>query len=510
MAYERFYEALEGYERGENLEWNARKLSNALFEHIPKYSDWLPATELDTLLARGIPRSEIEETGPILFDEFEEAYVYEGYVRVANPEVQAEFVGEKEVYVGMPNPFPSADMLDRLTQLELPDTSYRPDEDEQLHDELCTAIYVRGTALLAMWLISGYGDDIQPTHGELENLLARFDRIDNSPEEVAHIRCLSKRVAAELAFQNGDYATALDEIADALYCLYDWSHSLYSPSLFAPWLSGVKVRARVYLDNIEDMPGRNVDWSRVAKACEAIGKSFYNKFVEGDEYTVWMQRTGWAQAQLTPDQLRIYLRDREDEGSVQRLQAYFLPDDLWKKLPKRAQEALISADRALVSATHGRRSGIVNEIRIATEEVLYCYLWLPLSETQPLPHPGLKMILDKPKQERHSPNIGDYVQLLWHSRIKDYFQNLGMSDDDVRFLTEEDLTTKHLQSLQRTRNAAEHEPGGTIDLERIRQLYAESLGIGCRGVLPEFVRLLARIGGARPDAPAGLPPRQSP
>ena len=67
-----------------------------------------------------------------------------------------------------------------------------------------------------------------------------------------------------------------------------------------------------------------------------------------------------------------------------------------------------------------------------------------------------------------------------------------MSDDDVRFLTKDNRTTKHLQTLRDTRNAAEHEPGDTVDPQTVRQLYAESLGIGRRGVLPELVRLLAK------------------
>ena len=490
MAYERFNKALELYDHGELLDGHVSRLFDTLFEHIPESNDWLPATELDTLLAQGTPLSQIQETGPILFDEFDEAYVAE-YVRVENPEVRAEFIGEIEINVGMPNPLPSADILNRLRRLELPDTRYRPDEDEQLDDELYVAIHVRGATLLATWLVSGYGDDIQPTHNELENLLARFDQIDDSPINMAQIRCLSKRVTAELAFQNGDYAAALDGIAHSIDYLHYYSE--FTPH-FTPWLSGVEARSREYFENIERMPGQNVDWPKIAKACEALGICFHNRFSEGDEYAFWMQQTGWAQAQLTPDQLRIYLRDREDEGSVQRLQTYFLPEELWKLLPKRAQEALVSADRALVSSTHGRRSGVANEIRIATEEVLYHYLWLPLSgwagKQRPLPK-GLKMILDKPTQQRRSPSINDQVDLLWHSETKAYFQSLGLSENDVQFLTKENRTTQHLKNLQRTRNTAEHEPGSNISSAKIRNLYAESLGIGRKGVLPELLHLLA-------------------
>ena len=203
---------------------------------------------------------------------------------------------------------------------------------------------------------------------------------------------------------------------------------------------------------------------------------------------------GWAQAQLAPDEVRTLLEEREDYSAIQRLKKYFFTDVLWTKLSARAQEALVMADRTLVTATQSRLAGIANEIRIATEEVLHQYLWLPLSDwagkQRPL-HPGLKMILDKPTQQRRSPSIDDYVQLLWHRETKTYFQSLGLSENDVQFLTRESRTTKHLQTLQHTRNAAEHEPGAAINPSAIRNLYAESLGIGRKGVLPALLRLLA-------------------
>ena len=169
-------------------------------------------------------------------------------------------------------------------------------------------------------------------------------------------------------------------------------------------------------------------------------------------------------------------------------------------LPERAREALITADRTMVSSTLGRRAGILNEIRIATEEALQQYLWRPLSkwaESQRSLYPGVKQILDKPVHQRRSPSIDDYVQLLWHSGTKGYLQSVGLSNEDMQFLTKENRMTKFLQTLQHTRNVAEHEPGSTLDPAAIRNLYAEALGIGRKGVLPELVRLLAT---ARPAA----------
>lgn len=55
---------------------------------------------------------------------------------------------------------------------------------------------------------------------------------------------------------------------------------------------------------------------------------------------------------------------------------------------------------------------------------------------------------------------------------------------------------KRLGRLRRARNAAEHEPGHEADHAALRDLYAEAVGIGRKGVLPELARLLAKAGAA--------------
>ena len=398
-------------------------------------------------------------------------------------------------------------MLERLRGLPLPDTSYVPDADEPSQD-LIAAAYVRGATLFTAWLLSGYGDDIQPTHRELEGLLARLNSVRlDATDPLDRTRSLSRRIDAELAFQRGDYAAALTGIAKSILPLYADEIDDTPPDLndaqFAPWLSDAEIGAAECIEAIEHKD--DVDWPVVVQACELLSRCFFDvseyvglrTFDEdlNTQHAFWNERSGWARAKLTPDRLRNLLKQQDDESAAQRVETYFFADGRWERLPERAQRALVTADRMLISSSRGRYALVANEIRIATEEMLYYYLWLPLSEwigAQRQPPPGWRTILGRPKEGRRSPSIDDYVSLLWHSPIKDYFQTLGMSDDDVQFLTKENRTTKHLQALQRTRNAAEHEPGDTVDPRTVRQLYAESLGIGRKGVLPELVRLLAK------------------
>ncbi len=422
------------------------------------------------------------------------------------------------VEVGAPIYPPIPDMLERLRALKLPDTSYQPDANER-GDELITALIIRAATLLVEYLLD-YEDDWPETHREVRSLLARCDGAglesayadydESDAYTLPRIRSLSEYLTAALAYQRGDYVDALLSKAKSIYFIckpdldilerdgYGAFTALSSSEISwvaAPWLGSGRVGSGI--EHIEHMPSQTVRWVDVSKACDLFSILYANYddlgiFIDRDAF--WSERKGWAESQLTPDQLRDYLQSSEDEAAIQRLQTYFFPDGLWERLPERARTALVTADRARVSSTLGRRAGILNEIRIATEEVLHRCLWLPLSKwavgQRPL-HPGVKEILGKPEQLRRSPSIDDYVQLLWHSEAKAYLQNLGLSEDDVRFLTRENRTTKHLQTLQRARNTAEHEPGSAISPSEVRDLYAESLGIGRKGILPELLRLLA-------------------
>ena len=223
------------------------------------------------------------------------------------------------------------------------------------------------------------------------------------------------------------------------------------------------------------------------------------------ESTFWTSEIGYAEAQLTPDQLRSLYEGREDEAAANRLRIYFFPDDLWNHLSERAQQALVSADKQMVTGTAlSRSAGIFNELRIATEGVLHRYLWQPVSEWakgQSPPPGGIEAVLARPGQERRAPGLSDMVQILLRTNgVKDYLRSIGVDKPGMDFLTKEKRTVEHLDKLRRARNPAEHEYGYSPNPAEVRTLYAESLGIGRKGVLPEMLRLLTRRReGRRPD-----------
>ena len=346
----------------------AAELFDALFDHYP----WGRGTRRFEEGKRQIEKEVEGEIDEVDADEMEtddrlrEAklrWEIDGQIRDKEKRERYEtvFIGSLNIIAGHPDPLPPSDMLDRLRGLQLPYTSYVPDEDEPSQD-LIAAAYVRGATLFTTWLLSGYGDDIQPTHRELENLLVRLNSVRlDSINPLDQTRSLSRRVGAELAFQRGDYSEALTGMANSISPLYDDEIDDAPPDLndpqFAPWLSDVEVRATECIEAIEH--DDNVDWPVVVRACELLSRCFFDvseyvglRTFDEDldtQHAFWNERSGWARAKLTPDRLRNLLKQQDDESAAQRVETYFFADGRWERLPERAQRALVTADRMLIS-----------------------------------------------------------------------------------------------------------------------------------------------------------------
>ncbi len=98
---------------------------------------------------------------------------------------------------------------------------------------------------------------------------------------------------------------------------------------------------------------------------------------------------------------------------------------------------------------------------------------------------------EKYSKRRENPSLGDFVQFLFANEARDNFRSIGLEKDAIDYLTKQGRMPKQIQQLQRERNKIMHEPGYTPDPHAIRALYAEALGVGRKGVLPEMLRLLA-------------------
>ena len=497
MAYESFWQAVAAYQRVSDTDYGLPRSVAATFIFQSLFEQY-PTPEEDLL--EDFIKSEEEAKW------------------------QMEKIGGLRIVVGSLSALPTNEMLDQLKKLEIPDTTYQPDADKSISwIDLQTAAYVQASILFTTWLLTGYGDDLRPAQSKLENLLARLKETLVLEEINNMVRSLSERIAAQFAYERGNYSAALERIVNSIEELRFFAHLNPEESILhsigialGPWLANGKSDAKTYLEMAKNN-NANTDLLKIARACDRMGEYTLDYSVLIDitmlenrqrfstsESDFWKTQRGWVEAQLTPDQLRSLYEGREDEAAANRLRIYFFPDGLWNHLSERSQQALVLADKQTVAGTAmSRRAGIFNELRIATEEVLHRHLWQPVSEWakgQSTPPRGVAAVLAKPGEERRAPSISDLIQLLFTYGVRDYLRSIGVDDEGIRFLTKEKQAAGYLQRLRRERNRQEHEQGYASDPAVIRALYAEALGIGRKGVLPEMLRLLTRRReGRRPD-----------
>ena len=150
-----------------------------------------------------------------------------------------------------------------------------------------------------------------------------------------------------------------------------------------------------------------------------------------------------------------------------------------------------------MSSTRSRYALVANEIRIATEEILNQYLWQRLTawaeKQDDYLLPAFSAIRRAKERLRDdAPSLDDYANLVLTDAGTSRFlrDELHAPDTDAQFMKQG--VPKFLKRLREARNAGEHRLGHVPDAAAIRQLFAESLGIGRRGVLPDLVRLLAK------------------
>ena len=147
---------------------------------------------------------------------------------------------------------------------------------------------------------------------------------------------------------------------------------------------------------------RDANWRRVADDClglailpdlewEIFTGVDHTEIIEDEETEMaltwsefWHSARAWASAQLSPSEYRRMLDDNERTAAERRLKNYFSGSD-WEFLSGRAQRRLINADNLLNSTQRVALEALVNDLRIATEELCYPVVWQPLSKTRTPP-----------------------------------------------------------------------------------------------------------------------------
>ncbi len=334
---------------------------------------------------------------------------------------------------------------------------------------------------------------------------------------------------SRVKIDDGNYVEALHHLAEAAICydeavavngMPEESRYYYEDedaedlkaiefrlrSILKSHLTGLHVsleEAKTIFELIRVSASSVSNWTQVAQDCKTLAdarnvsgvedeaKGQYGGTLTWSEY--WHSARAWASAQLSSSEYRKMRDADQREDAENRLKNYFFGHD-WQALPKGAQERLISADVNWNSRQRMAREAILNDLLRATEEMCYEFIWKPLSESRESSLEFLKF--EARAIDRHStPSSRHYVDLCKQRFLHDHLRRLKLAEEEFRLLMV--ILPNLLEQLIDRRNPAEHEPGNPTSREVVEDCYKTFLGIGKRGVLPEFARIGRRLRGGR-------------
>jgi hypothetical protein len=213
-----------------------------------------------------------------------------------------------------------------------------------------------------------------------------------------------------------------------------------------------------------------------------------------DAGAFWTLARGLCISRLAPDEYR-QLRERDRESAAEdRLRTYFF-GETWDQLPVRARDSLVAADLGMFSLG-GRIESVVNELRIAAEELLYERVWNPLRAwaLQNSQAVDFRRVLDQVETESRrvdaQPNLRHISQALKTQSGRRWMDSVGLEIVDSRFLREN--VPAVLDRIWGVRNRGEHDLGERAlhsNQQDVYQVFAEMVGIGRAGVLAQVARI---------------------
>ena len=200
----------------------------------------------------------------------------------------------------------------------------------------------------------------------------------------------------------------------------------------------------------------------------------------------WLTARAWSSAQLSPSEYRKMRQEDEEGASENRLKAYFF-NESWLTLSERCKERLLNADRIWNSQGNASWEAVLNDLRIATEEMCQQFLWqLMLSNSRGVSLSLLGLLRNESYKDGR-PSISDCIDTCGHSDFVKFLIHRKVDTYDKEFLNKR-LPDAMLR-LRNNRNRAEHETGEPWHREEVRPIFNEFLGIGQAGILPELARI---------------------
>ena len=199
----------------------------------------------------------------------------------------------------------------------------------------------------------------------------------------------------------------------------------------------------------------------------------------------WLIAKTWVSAQLSPSEYRKMREEDKKSEAESRLKTYFFGQD-WAVLPDRAKDRLITADTLWHSQANIAWEAVLNDFRIAVEEMCQHFLWQPLTSSNTGVSPALLALLKQGLNIQEHPGIANCREVCKESEFADYLKRRKVGPQDIAFLTEELPTA--MDRLRRSRNRAEHE-SHSWSRDEVRPYFNRFLGVNEQGVLPELARI---------------------
>jgi len=276
----------------------------------------------------------------------------------------------------------------------------------------------------------------------------------------------------------------------------------------APWMQNLNPQEPVNCFEAIRTGSDNKDLKEVVDICSyfvTVVKNWWPdeeqeievKDADGESWSLseyWQNALGWASAQLTPSKFKEMINEREEQAAEQRLLKYFFGEDLWNKLPGRTKSSLISADRDWFEGRLIRVESILNELKIAIEEILLIGLWNPLNQwcinlniVKENLEPFLKL-RDELISKRMQPDLSHFERLCRFPIVHAFLKNKAITKDRREWF--KDRLPNRLAWLRRARRNAEHIANREWTREELGMYYSEFIGIDKRGIILEIARIL--------------------
>ena len=228
------------------------------------------------------------------------------------------------------------------------------------------------------------------------------------------------------------------------------------------------------------------DWNQVAQDCMRLSNTYVLRFIEcEDEFqecghsleefiddrvlvedhavgggqvrwgTFWYGAYVWASSQLSRSAFQEMQAENERNAGVCRLKTYFFGSS-WSYIPERAQRRLINADLLLNSPQMVALDSLLNELRVAVEEMCFEVIWQPLSNARSGSSDLLEFLKVKRNLEESNryPSITQYIGICRSHWYRNFLTSQGIESDDIRFLTT--ILPNHMSQLKAERDLSEH------------------------------------------------------